>query len=71
MRLQSLRFAKIAQERESFRPIAETASSVDVTGFTDHYELTTPRTRECLRPRDSNEWVGGAGNHNTWKWKSQ
>jgi len=66
-----LRFAKIAQKRETFRPSPKTASSVDVTDFTHRYELTTPRTREGLRARDRDKWVVGAGNHNTWKWKSQ
>jgi hypothetical protein len=65
------RFAKPLQERESFRPIPKAAGSIDVAGLPDHYELTSPRTRECLGARDRDEWIIRAGNHNTWKWKSQ
>src|SRR4029077_875856 len=62
-------FTKTAQERESFRPVAEAAGTVDVSRFTNHDELTAPRGRECLRARDRDVQVVGARYYNTSKWE--
>src|SRR6266852_8826569 len=64
-------FAKTAQERESFRPVAEATGTVDVPRFTDHHELAAPRHCECLSTRERDVRIVGTGNYNTSKSKPQ
>src|SRR5437867_9055610 len=60
---------KTAQERESFRPVAQAAGTADVSRFTNHDEIAAPRRRECFRTRERDVRIVGTRHYHTSKWK--